>query len=289
MADTKYRLGVLIALGAAACFGIANTVIGLAFEAGANPLSMAATRFVLPAVLLLAILAFAGKPVILPWRQGLISILLGMLTGVYTIGLLTALKVLPAGIAILVFYLFPIITAIIVSVMGWAKINRPFVIAALVAFAGLALALGVKIAEYDPFGILYAFIAAVGLAVVSSVSARVIAVSDPRQATLYMSTGSFVALMVVLLIFGGFAAPQTTLGWVGFFATHVFYAAAIIGFFYAVALIGAAGATMFSNIEPLVVITGAFLVLGQTLAPLQLVGAVVVVVALSFAARSKAH
>ena len=58
----------------------------------------------------------------------------------------------------------------------------------------------------------------------------------------------------------------------------------MIGFFYAIAIIGA-GAFVLLNLEPLIV-TGTSLLLGQVLLPLQFVGVLVVVSALIFYARA---
>ena len=60
----------------------------------------------------------------------------------------------------------------------------------------------------------------------------------------------------------------------------------MIGFFYAIALIGAGASTFFSNLEPLIVAGTSFLLLGQALLPLQFVGVLVVVSALIFYARA---
>jgi len=43
-------LGVIIALAAAAAFALANTSASVAYQGGSNALTIAATRFVLPAV-----------------------------------------------------------------------------------------------------------------------------------------------------------------------------------------------------------------------------------------------
>jgi drug/metabolite transporter (DMT)-like permease len=59
----------------------------------------------------------------------------------------------------------------------------------------------------------------------------------------------------------------------------------MIGYFVAIGRGGAPMTATLSNLEPLVAITAAFLLFGQTLAPLQLAGAAVVVGALIVAAR----
>ncbi|MDA0239850.1 MAG: DMT family transporter [Proteobacteria bacterium] len=284
---TVNKAGVTLALSSAVAFALANTVVGVAYRGGTNPLTVSATRFVLPMVALLLILWLAKKPVLLPARAGIGALILGVVTSAYTLALLSSLSVLPVGIAILVFYLFPIITAFIVSIFRWAPLSRWTIIGALIGFCGLALALGVKFEDYPLIGILQAAFAALGLATVSAVSGRVIGTGDPRQATLYMATGALVSFMVIVAIVGGFALPETGEGWVGLGITNLLYAFAMIGYFYAISYIGAAFTTIFSNLEPLVAIVAAFFLLDQQLEPLQLIGAAIVVAALFVAARGK--
>jgi drug/metabolite transporter (DMT)-like permease len=169
--------------------------------------------------------------------------------------------------------------------MGWTRLSHRTAGAAMVALAGLVFALGVRIDEYDLWGIGLAALAALGLAIVSAVSGRVIANSDPVRVTIYISVGAMIPLLGVVAWAGGFSWPESDTGWSGLIFNNIFYAAAMIGYFVAIGRVGAPMTATLSNLEPLVAITAAFLLFGQTLAPLQLAGAAVVVGALIVAAR----
>ncbi len=60
----------------------------------------------------------------------------------------------------------------------------------------------------------------------------------------------------------------------------------MIGFFVAISMIGPGKTTLYSNIEPLIAIGAAFVLLDQVLSPWQILGIVTVVGALFFAARA---
>lgn len=285
--EKRYSIGIAVALSAAVGFGLANSVVGAAYEGGSNPISVAATRFILPIFILAAYAIVKNRPLALNRRDGAWALALGVLTSVYTIALLSALDLLPVGIAILVFYLFPIMTAFISAALGWARLSARTAGAAAIALAGLTFALGVRIEEYNLWGIALGALAALGLATVTAVSHRVIASSDPMRATLYMAVGALIPLLIVVFATGGFVWPESQFGWLGLASTNIFYAFAMIGYFVAVDRVGAPMTTTLSNLEPLVAITTAFLLLGQSLAPLQLAGAAVVVGALIFAARPR--
>ena len=289
MSCTTYKTGVRIALISAVCFALSNVFAGLAYTGGSTPLTLSATRFFLPAVILLILLWAQKNALVMPRRPGGIAIILGVVTILYTLALLTSIERLPVPIAILIFYLFPIFTGVILTLTGWGKFNTTKIIGALIAFAGLALTLGVSFEQLDGLGMVLAGLAAVGLATVSSVSSRLIKDEDPRQATLYMAGTALLVMIFVMLIRNEFDLPVNTDGWIGFILSNIFYAAAMIGFFYAISMTGAGATTFFSNLEPLVVTGAAFLFLGQTLLPLQLLGVLIVVGALIFYARSDLH
>lgn len=286
MNSRKEIVGILLVLAIGVGFAMANTLAGVAYTGGTDALTVSTSRFFLPALIIAVILLATGQPVLMPKRDGLIAAVLGLITVAYTWGLLSAIEVLPVPLAVLVFYLFPIFTTFIVAAMGWEKLHRINVVAAFVAFAGLALALGVSGEGLNLMGVALAAMSALGLAIVSAVSSRVIRAGDPRQATFYMAATAAVTFAAITLLFGEFRLPTSEAGWWGLIGSNLVYAAAMIGFFLAIAMIGPGKTTLYSNIEPLIAIGAAFLLLDQVLSPLQILGIVIVVGALVFAARA---
>ena len=186
----------------------------------------------------------------------------------------------------LIFFLFPLFTSLIVATFGWGQLTRATMIAGLVAFGGLALALGVTWSGLELIGVVFGLIAAFGLAVVSVVSSRVMKNSDHRQVTLYLVATAAVTFAVLALARGEFLLPQTTTGWWAFVGTNILFAAAMIGFFLGISMIGPVKTTLFSYLEPLATIGAAFMLLGQRLETMQLLGALVVIFALLYAGWS---
>ncbi len=119
----QYKTGVCIALISAVCFALSNTFAVLAYNGGSTPFTLSATRFFLPSLILLILLVLNGTPIILPKKSGSIAMLLGVVTILYTLALLTAIERLPVPIAILIFYLFPIFTGVILTLTGWGTFN----------------------------------------------------------------------------------------------------------------------------------------------------------------------
>ena len=259
-----------------------NTLAGVSYQFGTNPLTLSATRFILPAIVLILILKTRGLGLVLPKRIAVIPFILGLITVIYTMALLHAIEVLPLAIAILIFYLFPIFTGLMLAVFRWQKLSLSMVMSGLIAFLGITLALGAEFIDLDGWGIIYAVTAAIGLATVSVMSNRLMADENPLLIILYLSISSTLILVIVCLLKGGFVLPKTGGGWIIILISQVFFAYAMIAFFTAISIIGAGETTFFNNIEPIMAIGAGFLFLNQNLTILQYTGILIVILALLY-------
>jgi drug/metabolite transporter (DMT)-like permease len=272
--------GIVLTLLAAAAFALSNASASLAYQSGSNALTVAAFRFVLPTVVLVLWLSLRGVPLRLPARAGWITVALGALTAAYTWALLSAIGAIPLALAILVFYLFPLVAAVVLAVFGWEQFRWPTVAAIVLAFAGLALALDPRGGNLDLEGVALALAAAIGLGIIIAVSSRVFRSGDSRPVTLHMAAVAGVLLIALCIARDGFAPPQTGLGWAGFFGTSVLYAFAMISFFIAISMIGPVRTSLLSYAEPVIAAGLGLMMLGEVLAPVQIAGIALVVVAL---------
>ncbi len=277
--------GIFLALVSAVFFALANTLAGVAYQGGSNPFTLSATRFILPAILLFFVLRFSGKATSLERRPATVAAMLGIVSVVYTFALLMAIERLPVSIAILIFYLFPILTAVILAAAGAVRLTAKMLLSTFVVFFGLSLALAVQFGELDPVGMLAGLVSAIGFAVVCAVSNRLMSDQDSRLVTMYLSTAATVAMIAASAFAGDIRFPATPAGWTGFLMSHVLYAAAIIGFYRSIAMVGARAATFFVNLEPIVVVGAGYVLLGQTITFWQMVGVAIVIAALVYASQ----
>jgi len=273
-------LGIAVALAAAAGYAVANTSANLAYQGVSNPLTVAATRFLVPTLALVVWLRLSGVSLVLPKRDTAIAVLLGLLTALYTWALLRSFGALPFALAVLIFYLFPLLAAVIAAVFGWEKFNWKTGAAIVLALVGLTLALDVRGGNLNAFGVALSFLAAVGLAVVIVVSSRVIGKGDARPPTLYMAAGASALLLIIAAASGDFALPQTSSGWIGFVASSAVYGFAMIAFFIAVSMIGPVRASLLSYADAVISAGLGVIVLGQALTMVQVAGIALVIVAL---------
>lgn len=278
--EARAWVGNILALTSAVAFAFSSTSASLAFYGGSNPMTLAAVRFVLPAVVLVIWLTAQGRSFWLPKRDGWIAVALGAVTAAYSWALLSAIGAIPLALAILIFYLFPLVAIVILGLFGWEKLGWKTIAAIVVAFAGLALALDPRIPRFDVAGMSLAFLAALGLGGVVAVSSRVLRAGDSRPVTLYMAAVSAVLLIAFCAMQGGFVLPHTTTGWVGFVAAALLYAFALIAFFVAISMIGPARSSLLCYAEPVIAAGLGVVLLGEQLTLMQISGIFLVVGAL---------
>jgi len=273
-------VGITIGLAAAVAFALSNTSASLAFHGGSNPLTLAATRFVLPTLVLVVWLRLQGVLLWLPKRDGWIAVALGAITAAYTWALLSAIGAIPLAIAILIFFLFPLIATIILGICGWEKLGWQTIAAVVLAFFGLALALDPRAGNLDIEGMALAFGGALGLGTVIAVSSRVFRAGDSRPVTLYMAAVSAVMLVIICAVQGDFVFPVTGFGWIGFIGAAALYAFAMIAFYIAVSMIGPTRSSLLCYVEPVIAAGLGVILLSEALTFIQIAGIALVIVSL---------
>jgi drug/metabolite transporter (DMT)-like permease len=281
-AATRSRtwIGVIVALSAAACFSLANTAASIAEGGGSSPLTISAIRFLVPAVALVVWLHLSGVSLVMPWRGALVSIGLGIVSALYTWALLKSFGLIPFALAVLIFYLFPLIAAVIVAAFGFEKFSWRTGAAIIVALVGLALALKVHEGGLEPEGLVLAVFAALGIAIVIVVSSRVFGSGDARPTTMYMAASASALMFIICAVSGDFALPQSGAAWLGFLASTAIYAFAMIAFYIAISMIGPVLSSILSYADAVISACLGVVVLDQALTPVQIAGIALVILAL---------
>jgi drug/metabolite transporter (DMT)-like permease len=129
-------------------------------------------------------------------------------------------------------------------------------------------------------GVAFALAAAVTWSVTFLLMGHFYRGRDTRAPTLYMQATALAVFVAACVATGAVHFPKTLPGWSGLAAVGPFYAFALIGLVAATARLGPARVGFFMNFEPVAAVLLAALILGQTLAPVQLAGAALVICAL---------
>lgn len=269
-------IGVGIVVISAIAFAIGPTFAKLAYDGGSNTLTVITARSILSVVLLWLVMISFRQSLRIGRMPLLVSLTTGVLYAVMLYGLLGAVAFIPVNTAILIFFIHPPLVGLATAYIGEEAISTKAIAALIVAFAGLGLAIGFSLEDLNLSGISLAALAAVACVFLIIGNARAVKQVGGLLVVLYMMVSAAVALCIMFLIFGTVALPVTAAGWIGFGGVTVASTVGILAFFCAVQIIGAVRATMITNIEPLLGIIFAVLILGERISPLQGVGVAMV-------------
>ena len=270
--------GVALTLLCALCYGVAPAMARLAYDAGADVLTATTARFVAGVAGIAALIAIGRRALRLAARANWGSLGLGLVSAVASLGYMGSIFFIPASLAVLIFYSFPLLVAVGARWTEGEPVTGTKLAGLAVALIGLGVALGVSFERLDPRGVALAGMAAVGAA------AHVLAVSRVARwangATLPLNLRSMAVALTInamlLALQGGATWPSGMAGWLGLAGTMLFFTLGVTLMYAAIARIGPVRAALLLNIEPLVAIAAAVLLLGERFGPQQLAGAAMV-------------
>ncbi len=267
--------------------GANHVAARLAFNDGVSVPTAVTVRSLSTALVMGALLLIQHVPVALNPRQRKALPAIGVLIAVQSLCLYSAVARLPVALALLVFNSFPLTTALWARLLYGHRPERALLMAMPVILLGLVLALDVLGAasglgaagQWRQIGAGVAFALAAsftfGLALV--LTQHEAGGLDGRLRT--FGTMAMVGLLAGggALATGGFAWPSHAPGWWGLALLTVLYGTGITILFTVLPKLGVVGNSAIMNVEPVFALVLAWVVLGQAIAPVQLLGALLVV------------
>ena len=278
------------ALLAAVAISVTNVATALHYAAGSNPVTFLLARYVLFVGALGLWLVASGRlrPLAAEHRVHLWGA--GLLNAAGASSLSFAIERLPVALAIAILYLFPLFTLLIDHAVRRERPSLGLLAALVAAFAGLALALDVRAAVPDPVGVGFALFAAISIAASFVwVERRLGAMSDLVRTFRIGVAG--LAFAVVLAagtrdVVWPFPSVST---WTTLLVASATFGIAYLAMFRSVSVAGATLTSLIMNLEPPVTVVLAWLVLGDSLRAVQLVGIAITIAAVATAQRLAAR
>jgi drug/metabolite transporter (DMT)-like permease len=197
----------------------------------------------------------------------------------------TALTLAPAGLVALLLYLYPALVAILSAAVLHERLSAAKLGALAVALVGTVLTIG-PASSASPVGV------ALGIAAASIYAVYIVAGSRltarvPPQTMASVVIASAGAVFVVAALAQGPTWPRTPAGWLAVLGIAIISTvAAIVLFFAGLERVGPTRASALSTVEPVCTVLLAAVLLGETVAPLQLVGGALILTAVVLLARS---
>jgi drug/metabolite transporter (DMT)-like permease len=278
--------GTLLCLASAAGFGAMAVFGKLAYDDGATVGTLLAIRFLLAAALFWVLVAAGGAARelrALGRRDVAVGLALGACGYAIQAGCyFAALERIDASLLSLLVYTFPAMVAVAAFVLGRERIDRRRLVALVVASGGLTLVVaGAGAGALDPLGAALGLGAAVVYTTYILVSEGIVGRMTPRLLSALVCTGAAASLTAGSALLGELRPGELTAagwGWLACLAL-VSTVAAVSLFFAGLQRVGPTTASIISTAEPVVTVLLAFLVFGELLGPVQLLGGALVLAA----------
>jgi len=279
--------GAGVTVVATIALALGNVTIPTVYAHGATPTATILVRYLVLIAGLLVLLPLLGQPLRLERRFWGHAMAAGCLSSIGSLGLITAFGLIPVSLALLILYLYPILTAILQSLIERRPVSPAQFACLIAAFAGLAISLGVGgegLAHgVNPLGIVSVLVAACGFAGFFVWSRYGLTGVAPGSATLFTSLSGFglagvagLALHVAGVASLSVPALSDGTGWLAMLAVSLCFSVAYFCMSWGVQLIGAAPATLLMNLEAVFTLSLAGFVLHETLDAHRLIGAALV-------------
>ena len=297
-------VGLALLLLVAVVFGANHVAARLAFDHGLSVPTAIAIRSAGTALAVLALLLALGVRIALPGITLRRAIAIGAILSVQSYCLYSSVARIPAALALLVFNVHPMLLTLLSWGIGGTRPSGRSLVVMPIALIGLALALDVagvagaaEAAGAEAAGaavgvtgaggagrwagigtgVAYAFAAAIAFATAMLLSARWLTGVDGRlRSCLTMATVAVVAVVAGTAT-NTLALPVDRDAWIGLALLTLFYGTAITSLFMLLPRLKSPSDIAALNFEPIAVLLGAWILLGQTLAPSQIAGALIVV------------
>jgi drug/metabolite transporter (DMT)-like permease len=269
------------ALLGAASFACADLLGKVTFRAGGDVLTVATLRGVIGVAVLAVWVRLVAQPIRIVGRPKWIALGLGALFAANVFLLFKAIDAIDVAVAILTYFVYPLLTGIAAAVLGLEKLSWRGALAALAAFLGLGMMLGAHPAGLALAGVSAALGAAGCRVVLLLVTRATMQGVDPLAMTLYSLVSSTALLVAVSLVTLNWQPPLTTSGWLALIGLSIFIMMGILGVFASTARIGPFRTALFMNLEPLLTAVGSAIFLGERFTPLQALGGAVMIAALT--------
>jgi drug/metabolite transporter (DMT)-like permease len=268
------------AIVAALSYSATDIMMKFVFNDGMDVLTLVSLRGVLVTIFFWVWLR-ASPPV--RWHTGRerwIALGIGALFAILMLTLLEAVALLPVSLAILAYFVYPLLTGLAGSITGVERLGWRAQVAALAAFGGLALILGVNLGGLSVAGLACAFIGALARVVSLLVTRAYLGGTDARVTTWYSMAPSAVLFLALAGVYADWHMPHGVTGWSAFAGVSFCSTLSTLLIYYSTNRVGPFRTALAMNLEPLCTALASVAILGEVFTPLQTAGAAIMIVAL---------
>ncbi len=267
-------------LVAATSFAISDVFSKIAMKAGCDVLTLSTFRSAFSFVVLIFWLRLFPPPTALTARQRNISLAVGVLFAAIVFTLFKSIELLEVPIAVLTYFVYPLLTGIVGALLGLDKVSWRGAVAAIVAFVGLALMIGAHPGGIATAGIAIAIGGACCRTAVLLITRGALQNAHALLITWYAIQSSTAIFVVISLVTWNWNPPQTGYGWAALLIVSVAVTIAVLTLFQSTHRIGPFRSALIMNLEPLLATILSAPLLGEVITLLQGLGAAIMLLAI---------
>ncbi|GBF34727.1 permease [Desulfocucumis palustris] len=273
-----YRGSGLIFLSAVG-FGLIPVFAIYAYKGGANVTTLLFLRFIIATVFFFLYILKTNTKIILTKRQILYLFILGGI--LYTLQsnfYFLAVKLIPASLAVLLFYTYPVFVALLSSLAVKEMLTKHVFVSIVIASIGLTMVLGTAFNSINPAGAILAFGAALVYSAYIVLGNRVVKQLPVMVTSAFVTLFASMSFLIMGLSASGINFNLSPEAWMSIMGIALFSTIlAIITFFRGIEIIGSTKASILSMIEPLVTIAFSALLFSERLTGMQVTGGLFVI------------
>jgi drug/metabolite transporter (DMT)-like permease len=288
MSSSRIGFKAFATLLVLACmFGANHVAARVALDHGVDVLTAVAVRSLATAAVVLLLVLQQSVPLAMTRRHRQVMPAISLLVGLQSLCLYSAVARIPVGLALLAFNTYPLWTALAVLLIYRQAPARAVLVAMPLILFGLALALDVSGAASGAglqahwlqigTGVGFAVAAAALFGLVLALTQHEVAALDGRWRTVITMGLVGAAALAIALLRDGLHWPNAAAGWWGLALLTLLYGTAFTVLFTLLPRLGVVGNSPILNVEPVAALLLAWGLLGQQVAPVQWLGALLVV------------
>jgi drug/metabolite transporter (DMT)-like permease len=269
-AFSRHAFGGAIAIAGAIAYGINIPAARVAGLGGVNGSNLAMQRGLVLVVVLAAFILLTGRSFRIRQGEAWRILAAGVCGGATAVGYLSSLNFVPVGIAVTIFYTFPLLLILMAPFTGGGRISPERIKVFLTAFAGIALCVGPSFEQFDWRGLALAFAAACSCALLFILTASI---KQDRLTLIFWIQLFALPLIIPVAWLTGFSSLPSISG------SMVAIMISAIGFYIGFTCQVIAGGKLrpatlglIFLIEPVAAILAAAVFLGETMLTIQYIG-----------------
>lgn len=283
------KLGTFLLIISATAFALMAIFAKYAYALQINTSTLLSLRFLIASVVMWLVVFFMKVSPRIEKKQLLALFGLGALGyGLMSTFFFSAVKLVPASIAAILLYMYPVIVTILSAWINREAVTKYKIISLLISTTGLVMVVGVVFEGINTRGVFYGIMAAVIYSFYIIISNKLVRKLDPVIAAAYVITSAAVAFNIIGWAMGTVNIAINLQGWLTIIGIAVVSTViAILTFFQGLKLVGPSKASIISSMEPVVTAIVACLLFSEMLTLVQIIGGGLVIGAVILIQRDR--